>query len=141
VCHYGGKPLSQLRGRKPAPFHTLIIGLTAGRDELYRRIDSRVDRMMEMGLVEEVRGLVERGYSLDFPSMSGLGYRQIGLFLKGELDLSSAVQRIKYDTHRFARHQYSWFRLSDEGIHWFDIEGEFEEQVRELISRFVESRR
>ena len=132
-----GKPFSQLHQKQPPPFQILIIGLTAERDELYRRIDSRVDDMIRRGLVDEVQGLLQRGYSLSLPSMSGLGYKQIGMFLQGELDLRSAIQNIKYETHRFARHQYAWFRLSDQRIHWFDIKQKYEELVEELISGFM----
>ena len=93
--------------------------------------------MMEQGLVQEVEGLVERGYSLNLPSMSGLGYKQIGQYLKGELGLDDAVQRIKNETHRFARHQYAWFRPRDENIHWFDVRNGVEEPIRSLIQEFV----
>ncbi len=136
VYHSTDKPFSQLQEKKPASLQTLIIGLTIERDELYRRIDSRVDGMIKRGLVDEVESLVARGYSLDLPSMSAVGYKQIGLFLRGKLALSQAIQRIKYDTHRLARHQYSWFRLNDERIHWFDIKDAFEGQVKELILRW-----
>jgi tRNA dimethylallyltransferase len=133
-----GKPFSQLQQRQPPPFQILVIGLTAERAELYRRIDSRVDDMIKRGLVDEVKGLLSRGYSLSLPSMSGLGYKQIGMSLQGELELSIAIQNIKHETHRFARHQYAWFRLSDERIHWFDIKQEHEEPTKELIMRFME---
>jgi tRNA dimethylallyltransferase len=53
--------------------------------------------------------------------MSGIGYRQIGQFLRGEMTLPEAIDKIKYETHRLARHQYAWFRLSDSRIHWFDV--------------------
>ena len=132
-----GKPFSQRHQKQPPPFQILIIGLTAERDELYRRIDSRVDDMIRRGLVDEVQGLLQRGYSLSLPSMSGLGYKQIGMFLQGKLDLPNAIQNIKYETHRFARHQYAWFRLSDQRIHWFDIKQKYEELVEELISGFM----
>ncbi len=131
-----GLPFSQLQSISPS-FRTLTIGLTTARGDLYRRIDSRVDRMMECGLVEEVQGLLERGYSLDLPAMSGLGYKQIGQYLQGDLGLAEAVQRIKYETHRFARHQYAWFRLKDEAIHWFDVRNGVEDTVQGLIKGFV----
>ena len=131
-----GFPFSKLQSFSPI-FHTLLIGLTTTREDLYRRIDIRVDRMMEQGLVQEVKGLVERGYSLNLPSMSGLGYKQIGQYIKGELDLNEAVQRIKNETHRFARHQYAWFRPRDENIHWFDVRNGVEEPIRSLIQVYV----
>jgi tRNA dimethylallyltransferase len=134
-------PLSGHRG-KEASFSYLVIGLTGDRTELYRRIDTRVDGMMETGLLAEVEGLVARGYGFDLPSMSGLGYRQIGAFLRGETDLPTATQQIKFDTHRFARHQYNWFRLSDERIHWLDAEdARTGEAARDLVSGFRAGRR
>ncbi len=120
VCQATGRPFSELREKTPPDFHPLIIGLTAERSALYQRIDGRVDRMIEEGLVEEVKGLRDRGYSMTLPAMSGMGYRQIGQFLDQEMSLEDAIQRIKFETHRFARHQYGWFRLSDERIHWFE---------------------
>jgi len=138
VCRISGMPFSQLQRSKPF-FRTLVIGLTTARDDIYRKIDSRVDWMMERGLVQEVEGLIKRGYSLDLPSMSGLGYKQIGLYLQGRIDLPQAVQQIKFETHRFARHQYAWFRLKDERIHWFDIRDDIEAPIRNLIHEFASS--
>jgi len=93
--------------------------------------------MMERGFVQEVEGLLKQGYSLDLPSMSGLGYKQIGQYLRGEMEMDEAVQRIKYETHRFARHQYAWFRPRDEAIHWFDAKNGVEDTARGLIQGFV----
>lgn len=126
-------PFSQLQGKEPPPFDTLILGLTTQRDELYRRINGRVDIMIKQGLVEEVSSLVEKGYGLDLPAMSSVGYRQIGQFLQGEMDLSAAVQQINFETHRFARHQYAWFRLKDPRIRWFDIQDDMEKKVMCLL--------
>ncbi len=134
VCQKG-IPFSQLQQKEPPSFHTLIVGLTTSRDELYKRIDSRVDDMIKQGLVGEVQGLVGRGYSFDLPSMSSLGYKQIGMFLQGKLDLPTAIQQIKFETHRLARHQYNWFRLDDQRIHWFDIKQETEPAVQRLVER------
>lgn len=130
-----GKPFSRLQGKEPF-VNSLIIGLTTDRTDLYQRIDTRVDSMMEKGLLTEVEGLVTKGYGFDLPSMSGLGYKQLGMFLQGEIDLPTAIQQIKGNTHRFARHQYNWFRLQDERIHWFDIRKEIKQAVQDLIERF-----
>ncbi len=116
-----GQPISELQRKKPPPYRILQIGLTMERQELYHRIDERVDRMIEGGLVEEVKGLAEQGYGYDLPSMSGLGYQQIGMYLRGQVSLKEAIQLIKRHTRRFVRHQYNWFRLDDEGIRWFDV--------------------
>jgi len=132
-----GRPISELQRRSPPPYRTLQIGLTMEREELYRRIDARVERMIERGLVEEVRGLIERGYGLDLPAMSGLGYREIGLYLKGEIGLEEAIRLIKRNTRRFVRHQYNWFRLDDPHIHWFDALSEPYDQIRQLVASFL----
>jgi len=129
-------PLSQLQYRKAPPYKTVIIGLTMERAELYRRIDQRVDEMIHRGLVEEVRGLVNMGYDLNLPAMSGIGYRQIGLFLKGELTLSEATEHIKFETHRFVRHQYNWFRLKDDRIKWFNIQRGGDSEITALLEKF-----
>lgn len=120
VCHSTGEQFSELRKRNPPDYDMQILGLTTDRTRLYDRIDSRVDIMIEQGFIEEVRGLLERGYSLDIPAMSSLGYREIGRFINGKIGLPEARQQIKFITHKFARHQYSWFRLSDPRIQWFD---------------------
>jgi tRNA dimethylallyltransferase len=131
-----GVPFSQMQNNMP-PFSTLMIGLTTSREDLYNRIDSRVDRMLERGLVHEVERLLEKGYSLGLPSMSGIGYRHIGQYLEGKTELEEAVLQMKYDTHRFARHQYAWFRPSDTAIHWFDIREAVTDDICELVSSFI----
>jgi tRNA dimethylallyltransferase len=136
VCRGGDATFSQLQLKEKPPFEPLIIGLTAARDELYRRIDRRVDYMIDSGLVDEVKGLLAAGYGYHLPAMSGIGYKQIAAYLKGEIDLEEAVQQTKYETHRFARHQYSWFRLKDDRIKWFDIQGDLG-RVDLLVSGFL----
>jgi len=120
IYHTLGQHPSQLQRKEAPGFPILLIGLTRERSELYRKIDWRVDKMIQMGLVEEVEQLLKKGYSLSLPSMSGIGYKQIGQFLRGEMTLPQAIDKIKYETHRLARHQYAWFRLGDSRIHWFD---------------------
>ncbi|MDO8717119.1 MAG: tRNA (adenosine(37)-N6)-dimethylallyltransferase MiaA [Dehalococcoidales bacterium] len=137
VSHHAGVPFSRLQQKKAPPFDSLIIGLTAERTELYRRIDSRVDIMLDRGLVEETKKLVSMGYGFDLPSMSGIGYKQVGQYLKGEITLEVAKEQIKFETHRLARHQYNWFRLSDKRIQWFDVGQDIEAEVREWVSRFI----
>ena len=80
--------------------------------------------MIERGLVTEVEKLFSLGYTLSLPAMSGIGYKQIALFLSGELTLTKAIQQIKFATHRFVRQQYTWFRLPDSRIRWFDVSGD-----------------
>jgi len=114
-----GSPIS--RQQSEPPYKKLIIGLTTDREDLYSLVDRRVDRMIEQGLVEEVQGLVSRGYGYSLPSMSAIGYRQIGAYLRGEATLEADIQQIKFESHRFVRQQYNWFKLGDSRINWFDI--------------------
>jgi tRNA dimethylallyltransferase len=69
--------------------------------------------------------------------MSSIGYRQIGQFLKGELNLADAKQQIKSETHRLVRHQYAWFRLKDERIHWFDIRHQDYSEIERAVDEFI----
>ncbi len=128
-----GKPISAQQERKPPPYRALKIGLTMDRELLYRRVDERVDDMVERGLVAEVEGLLAKGYSHELPAMSGLGYRQVCGYLRGETDVSGAVGKIKSETHRFVRQQYKWFRLDDDTIHWFDVGHASKERIEALI--------
>jgi len=144
IYHATGQRPSQLQRKEAPDFPILLIGLTGERSELYRRIDWRVDKMIQMGLVEEVEKLLKKGYSLSLPSMSGIGYKQICQFLQGEMTLPQAIDKIKYETHRLARHQYAWFRLGDSRIHWFDSSGAEAEaniatlnKVKSLIEGFI----
>jgi len=65
--------------------------------------------------------------------MSSVGYKEIGEFIGGRMDLAAAMQRIKFETHRFARHQYAWFRLNDPRTHWFDVDDQAEDKVLEMV--------
>jgi len=130
-------PFSQLQYKQAPLFGILLVGLTTDRAELYRRIDLRVDGMIKQGLVAEVKKLVDMGYDFNLPAMSGIGYRQIGMFLRGELTLAAAIEQIKFETHRFVRHQYTWFRLKDDRIHWFDIQNKVESKITTLVAKFI----
>ncbi len=137
VSRASDKLSHQRQPEKSAPYNTLIIGLTMDRAELYHRIDSRVDRMIEQGLVEEVKKLVDMGYRLDLPAMSGIGYRQIGMFLEGKMTLEAAIQQIKFESHRFVRQQYNWFGLKDDRIRWLDILDRVEPEITALVDKFL----
>lgn len=105
-----GTPISQLQQRTPPPYAIQTLWLTLPRPVLYQRIDARIDRMMAQGLLDEVAGLLARGYSWDLPAMSGLGYRQFRPYFAGTASLAQCIERLKYDTHAFARRQDNWFR-------------------------------
>ena len=116
----GGKQSTHYPRRKDADVNALILGLTTNREQLYSRIDRRVDDMMQRGFLDEVQRLLDRGYAPSLPAMSGVGYQELAAHLSGELPLEEAVQRIKYRTHAIARRQYNWFRLEDPRIRWLD---------------------
>ncbi len=134
-----GKPFSQ-QGRKQTPgFRSFVIGLTTDRATLYNIVDSRVDDMFARGLVPEVEKLIKMGYDFSLPAMSGIGYRQVGQYLKGELSLDEAKHKMKIETHRFIRHQYAWFRLNDEAISWFDVGNRVDVEIEEAVRHFLEN--
>ena len=132
-----GMPISDLQTREDPDYATLWLGLTMSRAQLYSRIDERVDRMLDAGLVDEVRWLLEQGYTQDLPAMSGLGYRQIAQYLQGACTLDEAVALIKRQTRRFVRQQYNWFRLDDSRIHWLDACDDPQPRARALVARFL----
>ncbi len=134
VTLMSGRPISALQIKAPPPYRIAIIGLHYTRSTLHKRIDQRVDEMMAAGLLAEVSGLRQAGYGRNLPAMSGLGYRQLYAYLEGEMTLSEAVQRIKFETHRFVRQQYTWFRLDDPRITWFDL-GKADEET--AVLRYV----
>jgi tRNA dimethylallyltransferase len=133
-----GMPISDQQRRQPPPYYILQVGLTMPRPLLYARLDARIDRMLAGGLLDEVKSLVDRGYGLDLPAMSGLGYRQIGLHLAGKISLDEAVGLIKKETRRFVRQQYTWFRPSDPAICWFDAsQPDYYEALRATVAAFL----
>lgn len=138
VCLATGRPISELQAKAPPPYDVVWIGVTRPRPILYERIDRRVEAMVVAGLVEEVRGLAAAGYSWDLPAMTGLGYRQIGQYLRGEATLEEAVALIKKGTRRFVQQQYNWFRLSDPRIRWIDPGETPPEQLLASLSPFFE---
>ncbi len=140
VYEVTGRPFSEQRGRMPPRYDFLVLGLTMERPALYRRVDRRAERMVEAGLVEEIRALLERGYGWDLPAMSGLGYTQFRPYIEGTASLEEALERLKLDTHAFIRHQYTWFRRLPVA-RWFDAAGEADPpSVRTWIEQWLAGR-
>ena len=108
-------------------YDALQIAVVWPREELYEQIDSRVDKMIEKGLVEEVRGLRER-YGCDIKSMTGIGYRQVCEYLDKKIDKEEMIRLIKRDTRHYAKRQMTWFKRDDR-IHWV----ESKERARKLV--------
>jgi tRNA dimethylallyltransferase len=119
VCIISGQPFSAQRRRDPPKWEVLEVCLTMDRAALDLRTDSRIDQMMDSGLLEEVRALLTH-YDPKLPSMSGLGYAQLGDFIRGEITLEAAIQLFKADTRAFTRRQYTWFRKHGQP-RWIDV--------------------
>jgi tRNA dimethylallyltransferase len=122
IAHVSGIPLSEHMANqtKGSPYDLCIIGLTMDRTLLYKRIEERIDAMMEAGLTEEVHSLLAAGCPKDAVSMKGLGYKEIVSYLEGELTLEAAVILLKRNTRHYAKRQLSWFRHMKE-INWVDV--------------------
>ncbi len=131
-----GRSQRALEGSDPPPWRILLVGLTRPRPALYTRIDARVEAMIAAGLVEETRALLQR-HDARLPALSSLGYREIGAYLRGEMNLAQAVARIKTETHRYVRHQESWFRRM-EGVYWFDLEEVAEAEIFRFVGEWLE---
>jgi tRNA dimethylallyltransferase len=138
VYQVSGQPISGFQkehGFKERDFNVLKIGISFPRDELFRRIEARVHRMLERGWVEEVRGLLRQGYSPRLKSLQSLGYRQVISFLQGEKNIAETVRSIQGDTRRYAKRQLTWFKADPE-IHWFPGEREDIGPIRQLVAEF-----
>ncbi|GAC40744.1 tRNA (adenosine(37)-N6)-dimethylallyltransferase MiaA [Paenibacillus popilliae] len=139
VYHLTGQTLSaQLAGQqKASPYDMCFIGLTMERQLLYNRIEDRIDVMIRDGLIEEVRRLLDAGYSRQLVSMQGLGYKEIATYLENEVSLEAAVERVKRDTRRFAKRQLSWFRRMQD-IEWVDVsEAEHADEHFDRICKII----
>ncbi|MBW2058846.1 MAG: tRNA (adenosine(37)-N6)-dimethylallyltransferase MiaA [Deltaproteobacteria bacterium] len=133
-----GRPISELwkdHGFSDRPFRALKLGIALERKELFRRIEARVDRMIERGLVEEVRGLLDQGYGRELRPMQSIGYRQIAAYLDKELPLERALELIKRDSRRYAKRQLTWFKHDPE-VFWIPEE-HLEKEALERVKKFL----
>ena len=133
-----GRPLSWWHSQGTPdqdPLDGLIVVLDKDLEELDRCIDARVTRMAAGGLVDEVKGLMEKGYGPTAPGMSGTGYREIAAHLAGEITLEEALDRMRSQTRQYARRQLTWFRhqLPEDAIH-VDTSQSVEEQVAQVVA-------
>jgi len=119
-----GERFSDLRRKQECPYTPIVLGIARPREELYQRIDQRIERMLADGLVAEVAGLLAAGYAPDLPTMSAIGYGEIIQYLRGEVSLDEAVALIKRNTRVFVRRQANWFKPDDPRIQWFEADDE-----------------
>ncbi|GAB4574061.1 MAG: tRNA (adenosine(37)-N6)-dimethylallyltransferase MiaA [Anaerolineae bacterium] len=128
------------RRKTPLPYPVLQVGLARPRADLYARIDARIDQMLATGLVDEVKGLLARGYDRRLAAMSGLGYRQIVSWLEGEVTFEEAIAELRRATRDFARRQEVWFRKYNRQAHWFDMTETSHQTIIDFVRNWLESR-
>lgn len=132
-----GRRFSDQRSSAPPEYDSLIIGITRPRDELYSRVDRRIDAMLQAGLVREVKMLLASGFSPDLPTLSAIGYGEIAAYLLGKITLDEAVTEMKRRTRIFVRRQANWFKPDDPDIHWFPAGGENLAQIELFIRTWL----
>lgn len=130
-----GHLFSSQRQKSSSIFTRKTIGLIVDRNVLYQRIDQRIEKMLANGFVDEVKSLIDQGYSPDLSSMSAIGYREICAYLNGKMSLDEAIVLMKRNTRQFVRRQSNWFRKSDPAIRWFQQD---ETNIDEII-KFIQS--
>ena len=120
VYHLTGKTITWHNEQSrsvPSPYNTTMFAIDVERDVLYDKINRRVDIMMDMGLVDEVKSIVEMGIGKDTTAMQAIGYKEIVQYLEGEITIEEAVDKIKQGSRRYAKRQLTWYRRN-ENVHW-----------------------
>lgn len=134
IYYSTGEPISKLQKKaheEDKPYNPLMIGLTRPREQLYRRIDARVDTMIKGGLIAEVKELLAK-YPHQPTALQALGYKEMAWYLNKLVTLEEATYLLKRDSRRYAKRQLSWFRR-DERIHWFDVSQQPLEEIMQDI--------
>ena len=123
--------------QKESPYNFLYAVLTCDRQKLYKRIDMRVDMMIDEGLVSEVKSLIDSGMTTEMTSMQGLGYKEIAAHLEGEYDLEEAIRVLKRDTRHFAKRQLTWYKR-EKDVTYFDKDNydDIDSLTKDIIDKF-----
>jgi len=129
-----GRRFSEQRGQSDSPYQAITIGLIRPREELYRRVDERIDRMFASGFVDEVQRLLDLGYAPALPSMSAIGYRECVSVIEGRMTVEQAKAEMKRITRIFVRRQANWFKPSDPKIQWFNPS---QANVEQVIAEYI----
>ncbi len=136
VYYLTGQPISYWHQRRdPAPFPYIKIGLSMDRAALYARINQRVEQMFDAGLIEETRRLLAMGYSPQLNALNTVGYKEVVQFLNDEIDLYTCVERVKRNTRRYAKRQFTWFR-AEKSVHWIHLPQNYDPTIvaNEILS-------
>lgn len=135
-----GKSIKNFQGEhqfQENRYDVFKVGCEWDRAELYERINQRVHLMVDQGLVDEVKGLLECGFSADLPSMQSIGYKQAVSYLQGEMSLEEMIVEIQKMTRRYAKKQLTWYR-KDQSVHWLP-KGVLNDETRSLIKEFLKA--
>ena len=125
--------------QKQSPYEAVVVILTMERQKLYARIEQRIDLMMEAGLLDEVKKLLDMGYDGNLVSMQGLGYKEFLPYFAGEISLEKAVEDLKIGTRHFAKRQLTWFRRQLEGL-WIDLSEIDKQTALQMILQDMEKK-
>lgn len=130
VFHLTGKPIAdhQKEYSRNIKINFCQYALEWNREELYKRIEQRIDEMIKNGLIEEIKGILEKGFDENLNSLNTVGYKEIISYLKSEISLERAVELIKRNTRRYAKRQLTWFR-KDKRIVWIKINSQKDLQI------------
>lgn len=132
-----GKRFSSQRQRRISPYHLLRLGLWRPRQELYERIDRRIESQITAGLVKEVKNLLSKGYAPDLPAFSAIGYREMIAYLQGTVTLDEAIVQMKRTSRVFVRRQANWFKPTDPTIRWFQVGPQTIEDMEKAIKEWT----
>jgi tRNA dimethylallyltransferase len=130
-----GRKFSEQRGHGASPYHLITIGLTRPHPELYARIDARIDAMFASGLLDEVRGLLAKGYSTELPPLSAIGYRECIQVIESRMSVEQAKSEMRRITRIFVRRQSNWFKEDDPNIKWFTVQDRSVEEIELFVRR------
>lgn len=134
ICTFTGQPIAVQRKKRPPIIDAFQVGIKWPREQLYRRIDASVEKMMDAGWPDEVREQHAKGVLWNAPAMTSIGYKEIASYLRGETMLNEAISLIKLATHHYAKRQETWFKRDDR-IRWAKDESEAVEMVEEWLSK------
>lgn len=124
VYHTTGTPMSQLKRREQTPYKKTIIGVTTEtREILHKKIDNRIEKMLDSGWLDEANHLLDKGYKFNLPSFSSMGYKELFAVLRNEIELGDAILKIQKLHHKLARMQYTWFKSDNSEISWITVNG------------------
>lgn len=139
MAHQGVKKSDIIEAQEHKPIYdAYLIGLTMDRDRLYERINQRVDRMMEEGLLEEIQALVEKDANVwSLQSFQGIGYKEWKPYFEGQMNREECIEKIKKNSRNFAKRQYTWFK-NQMNVHWYDIDQpDYEQDIQTDIVKWL----